>query len=273
MRIRSTKPEFWRSKRIASVSWDARLVLKGLESYVDDNGVGRDDLELIVTDLFSRDLIREPSRTLARVSEAISDLSEAGLVWRYNVDGDDLLYVSFWELIQRVDKPQPGRLPRPDGTMNYKESEIRESLARAREASRSLAPGTEEQRNRGTEDLKDSCPSPDGEGESDQTTVPKLSDDLASKRQSEQAEFADWWQAYPRKVAKGRAAKAYRAARRKADADTLLAAVRAQSDTLMAKGPEFCPHPTTWLHGERWADEAEPAEQLPHYWRPSGDPA
>lgn len=25
MRIRSTKPEFWRSERIASVDWDARL--------------------------------------------------------------------------------------------------------------------------------------------------------------------------------------------------------------------------------------------------------
>lgn len=40
VRIRSTKPEFWRSKTIASVSWDARLVLKGLESYVDDDGDG-----------------------------------------------------------------------------------------------------------------------------------------------------------------------------------------------------------------------------------------
>jgi hypothetical protein len=49
MRIRSTKPEFWRSERIASVNWDARLVLKGLESYVDDNGVGVDDIALIVT--------------------------------------------------------------------------------------------------------------------------------------------------------------------------------------------------------------------------------
>ena len=59
MRIRSMRPEFWRSERIAAVSWDARLVLKGLESYVDDNGVGKDDIALIVGDLFQRDLIRE----------------------------------------------------------------------------------------------------------------------------------------------------------------------------------------------------------------------
>ena len=72
MRIRSTKPEFWRSERIASVNWDARLVLKGLESYVDDNGVGVDDIALIVTDVFPRDMLASPRETVARVSEAIS---------------------------------------------------------------------------------------------------------------------------------------------------------------------------------------------------------
>lgn len=152
MRIRSTKPEFWRSERIASVDWEERLVLKGLESYVDDNGVGKDDIALIVGDLFQRDLVREPSRTLARVSEAISRLFLAGLVWRYEVDGTKLLYISFWETIQRVDKPQNGRFRRPDGTINYKESLIRESVANIREPSRGFAPGTGEQRNRGTEE-------------------------------------------------------------------------------------------------------------------------
>jgi hypothetical protein len=160
MRIRSTKPEFWRSERVASVSWDARFVLKALESYVDDNGVGRDDLALICGDLFMRDLAREPSRTLARVSEAISELHQAGLLWRYEADGTALLFISFWEQVQRVDKPQAGRNPRPDGTFNYGDSEIRESFANPREASRTLAPGTGEQGNRGTGEQNES---PDGD--------------------------------------------------------------------------------------------------------------
>ena len=154
MRIRATKPDFWRSERIASVSWDARLVLKGLESYVDDNGVGKDDLALIVGDLFSRDLVREPSRTLARVSEAISELHEAGLLWRYEDDGTALLFIAFWESVQRVDKPQPGRFRRPDGTKDYKDSLIREPDKNIRESSRALAPGTGEQGNRGTEEQR-----------------------------------------------------------------------------------------------------------------------
>ena len=147
MRIRSTKPEFWKSRRIASVSWDARLVLKGLESYVDDNGVGVDDIELIVTDVFPRDMFASPRETVARVSEAISHLHHAGLVHRYEANGDKLLYISWWESVQRIDKPGKGRNPRPDGTFDYKDSEIRESVASPPET---LAPGTGEQGNRGT---------------------------------------------------------------------------------------------------------------------------
>jgi hypothetical protein len=147
MRIRGTKPEFWKSRRIASVSWEARLVLKGLESYVDDNGVGVDDIELIVTDIFPRDMFANPRETVARVSEAISQLHQAGLVHRYKANGDHLLFISFWEEIQRIDKPGKGRLPRPDGTFAYNESKIRESVASVPET---LAPVTEEQGNRGT---------------------------------------------------------------------------------------------------------------------------
>lgn len=149
MRIRSTKPEFWLSERIASVDWDARLVLKGLESYVDDNGVGVDDIALIVAEIFPRDMLANASETVARVSDAITHLFQAGLVWRYEAKGKRLLYISFWESIQRIDKPGKGRFPRPDGTLDYGESQIRESVASPRET---VAPGTEEQRNRGTEE-------------------------------------------------------------------------------------------------------------------------
>ena len=149
MRIRSTKPEFWRSERVALLSWDARLVLKGLESYVDDNGVGKDDMALILGDVFSRDMLANPRDTLARVSASVSELHQHGFIHRYEADGTRLLYLSWWDSNQRIDRPGKGRLPRPDGTMEYKESEIRDSVASPRDT---LAPGTGEQRNRGTEE-------------------------------------------------------------------------------------------------------------------------
>ena len=154
MRIRSTKPEFWRSKTIAHLDWSTRLVLKGLESYVDDNGVGKDDLALIAADVFPRDLSRDPRETLARLSEAISMLSEKGLIVRYVADDEDLLYIDKWSDIQRVDKPHRGRFPRPDGTLEYSQPVNRESYRNPRETlaniPETLAPVTEEQGNRGT---------------------------------------------------------------------------------------------------------------------------
>ena len=236
MRIRSTKPEFWRSERIARVSWDARLVLKGLESFVDDNGVGRDDLALIVGDLFQRDLVREPSRTLARVSESISELNEAGLLHRYRADDTDLLFLSFWESVQRVDKPQPGRFPRPDGTLHYKESMIREPVAIIREPSRTLAPGTEEQGNRGT-----------GE-QGTRTPAPAV---LASV-------FDTAWEHWPKKVERKQALDRFKAAvkRYPGEPGELGQAIARYGDAYAATTErQYVPALGVWLAGDRWTDE------------------
>ena len=88
-------------------------------------------------------------------------------------------------------------------------------------------------------------------------------------------EFTIWWRAWPRKVARGAAARAYRRARKLADAATLLAGVRAYTASLgvlRAAGkfvPEIC-YPATWLNGERWADEGpvqpeHEAKMIAHY--------
>ncbi len=68
MRIRSIKPDFWRSEDISSLRVEDRLLFIGLWSYVDDNGVGVDRDALIAADLFADDLSRDPRETLARVS-------------------------------------------------------------------------------------------------------------------------------------------------------------------------------------------------------------
>lgn len=242
MRIRSTKPEFWRSKRIASVDWESRLVLKGLESYVDDNGVGKDDLALIVTDVFPRDMADNPQDTLLRVQAAVNTLSQAGLVHRYEADGTDLLYVSFWEQVQYINRPSKGRLPRPDGTFEYGDSEIGAPLLSPQEGD--LSP---QSLNRGS-------------GNRDQGSVTSAS---APAERDDPDEFDEWYEHYPRKKGKGQAMKAYRAARKIASAETLLTAVKAQAPGLIAKGAEYCPYPATWLNGRRWEDEDEPAGKRP----------
>ena len=229
MRIRSTKPEFYRSRTVASVDWDARFVLKALESYVDDNGVGKDDLELIASDTFPRDLAREGSRILARLSEAIGSLHQAGLVWRYEIDGQALLYISSWESIQRIDKAQAGRFPRPDGTFNYRDSVISESVATPREPSRTLAPGTGEQGNRGT---------------GEQTSRP-----------AEPDTFDAWWSSWPRKEARAKAQAAYAKALKTIKADELERLTTAWFAARPDLEPRFIPLAASWLNARRWEDE------------------
>lgn len=231
MRIRSTKPEFWKSRLITSVSWDARLVLKGLESYVDDNGVGVDDIELIVTDVFPRDMFASPRETVARVSEAITELHRAGLVWRYEGESDHLLYISFWESVQRIDKAGRGRNPRPDGTIEYRDSEIRESVA---SPPVTLAPGTGEQRNRGTEEQGISTPAP---------TVLSSAFDAA-------------WEHWPKKVERKQAFDRFKIAVRRIDVGTLVHHITRFGDAYAATTEkQFVPALGAWINGQRWTDE------------------
>jgi hypothetical protein len=145
LRIRSIKPEFYRSPDITDLAVEDRLLFVGLWSYVDDNGVGRDVESDIIGDLFSMDMFRDSRETVARVSRGLSNLSERGLIVRYTVDDRPFLFVSAWERHQRIDKPAKPRYPRPDA-----EKAILATLSRH---PRDIpAPGTGEQRNRGTEE-------------------------------------------------------------------------------------------------------------------------
>lgn len=121
MRIRSTKPEFWRSSTMAQFDMEERLILKALESYVDDNGVGRDSVVIFCADAFPHDLAKS-SEIVAKVSRALDRFSEADIIVRYTVAGEPLLYVRHWKRWQYIDKPKAGRYPRPDGTMNYRQT-------------------------------------------------------------------------------------------------------------------------------------------------------
>lgn len=65
--------------------------------------------------------------------------------------------------------------------------------------------------------------------------------------------FETWWTAYPRKVAKDGAQKAYTAAvKRGAEPPVLLAAVQRAG---WPDEAQFIPHPATWLNQGRWQDD------------------
>ena len=77
--------------------------------------------------------------------------------------------------------------------------------------------------------------------------------------------FQNWWTKYPRKVSRKKAGTAYERAVKSVMAEqgataaeahgVLLEAVEAFAASALGRNQKFCPHPTTWLNGGRWADD------------------
>lgn len=80
---------------------------------------------------------------------------------------------------------------------------------------------------------------------------------VIGKKQS----FDDFWKLYPRKQGKGTARKAWGKALKLATPEEIISGLESQLGYLQSqyRGPseDFRPHPSTWLNGERWADEHE----------------
>ena len=88
-----------------------------------------------------------------------------------------------------------------------------------------------------------------------------MSDSLGD---SDETEFAEWYAEYPRKEGKGEAKRAYKTARKKAAAQTIMAGLRRQLPELKQRERQYIPHPATWLNGERWLDDdSQPGEETP----------
>ena len=78
--------------------------------------------------------------------------------------------------------------------------------------------------------------------------------------------FAEFYAAYPNKVSGAKAAAAWRSKRLDAEAEAILADVKA-STALGGRWSntdrKFIPHPTTYLNGRRWEDEWAPTHVVP----------
>ena len=240
MRIRSIKPEFWRSADINSLALEDRLLFIGLWSYVDDNGVGRDELPVIVADLFAGDMFADSRETVARVSRGLSNLFSASLIDRYAVDGKAYLMISKWNEHQRIDKPAKERFPRSDGESVV----IRETVATpSRDSRENLAPGTGEQGSRGTGEQ--------GAGEQAAPVARTSMFDVA---------YAAW----PKKVdRKDAAAKWPRAVKEFGGSESeLVEIVRAHGAAYAAhRAKQFTPSLLVWLNKGRWDSELPTAEE------------
>lgn len=69
------------------------------------------------------------------------------------------------------------------------------------------------------------------------------------------ATFDDFWAAYPRRCGKADARKAWAKAILLADPASIVAAASRMTVEYAGKELRYIPHPSTWLNGERYADD------------------
>jgi len=69
--------------------------------------------------------------------------------------------------------------------------------------------------------------------------------------------FSAFWDAYPRKVGKLAAEKAYASALKKTDSDALLAGAIRYAREQRGKDPVYIAHASTWLNRGSWLDEPQ----------------
>ena len=76
-------------------------------------------------------------------------------------------------------------------------------------------------------------------------------------RKDADREFGEFWQKYPRKVARGTACKAWKVARKKTSFEAIMAGLDAYVNYFPRKTADssMTAHPSTWLNGERWNDD------------------
>lgn len=74
-------------------------------------------------------------------------------------------------------------------------------------------------------------------------------------------DFDAFWQAYPRKVAKLEAIKAWRQMTREYDPSEIVAGLHRNLASLARRERQFIPHPASWLRAGRWMDEVEPVHR------------
>lgn len=253
-RIRSVKPEFWQDEDLADVTRDARLLYIGLWNLADEHGRLRGDPRYVKGQLFPYDDDLFP----ADVEELLKSLEGALKVVRYRSDGGQYLFLPNLGKHQRLESDKvPSRLPEPPTVDESSQvSEHADSVAQiradksARDADESV-PGAEDHALLYVAGCREHVA---GSRES-RTRKPR-----AATPPPDDPDFDRFWAAYPKRMEKVDAKRAWQVAIKKTTADVLVAAAAGYAEHQRGNESKFIKYPATWLNKECWTDELPPAE-------------
>ena len=255
-RIRTIKPEFWRSPDVMELDYFQRLLFIGLWNLADDMGRGVFSPEAIAADLFLSEYSLNPHGVLTEVSNAFAMYDELDMVQVYVVGRRKYFQIQNWGEHQKINRASNAKFPSPDqgepvvqcvvtdDSVNT-HGGLTEGSVRAHDRNREQGTGNREQGNIPSTEVDETKP----------TTTKR-------KRHNYPPEFEQWWKLYPRHVGKPDALKAWKQADvTEADLNTL---TRDHAHAWREAGTDtnFIPHPATWLRREGWNDE--PAKPTAH---------
>lgn len=106
-RMRSIKPEMFRSFTVSGWPVAVRWTFAGLLTYCDDAGRGADDPRLIKAEVYPID----DEVTARRVDQHLGAIEKTGPLCRYQVDGRRYLHITSWAEHQRINRPTQSRIP------------------------------------------------------------------------------------------------------------------------------------------------------------------
>jgi hypothetical protein len=112
-RIRTIKPEFWTDEKLAECSLPARLLFIGLWNFADDEGRMDYSPKRIKMQVFPGDNIH--------VTRLIAELERIHVIQVYEIDGRSYLLVPNFRKHQNINRPNPSRLPAPNGSFDHQE--------------------------------------------------------------------------------------------------------------------------------------------------------
>jgi hypothetical protein len=263
-RIRSIKPEYWKSEAIASLSMQTRLTFIALWSYVDDNGVGKDNDRLIAAEIYP--LEDDPRATLAHVHRSLDELAHAGRITRYTNDGRSYVHVTNWAEHQKIDRPGKARYPQPDDEGSTLTCTDKPPDAGPDEPSRNpratLAQPHPPEQGAGSSGTREQGAGEQGANTrspaADSPALVLVTPDGATVSEFRTVTFDEFWSHYPRKVGKANAKKAWARARKRANESAILQGCIQFANDPNLPETRYVKHPTTWLNGDCWEDDPQP---------------
>lgn len=242
-RIRTIKPEFWRSPDIMQLDHFQRLLYIGLWNLADDEGRGEYNAAAIAADLFLSEYSLNPHGALTQVETAFTEYSNSGMVRLYRVKNRQYFEIINWRDHQRINRPSASKFPAYD----QREQEIHAPLTEGSlNAHGALTVGKEQgtgNREQGVKDLSDS-------DESNDTPKPK--------RIQYTPEFEDWWRRFPKRTgSKKNAFTQFKSALNRIPLEELNAATDRLAAFVRAghKEVQFVKDGERWLKEDRWEEE------------------